>query len=397
MSNGSIAQAIKLVNSAATTDSTFTYYFAASLPQYVGSNVGTGLFEGSTDDSGFHIGNSEYLISSSDFTNITSIAEQPTAYALSYFNNVSNVSFTYSNSESADIVISGLSVNLYGYNSNNEIRQPTGFTFDSIGSNPLRSDVYILQSGMNAEEIQKTIPHELLHSLGLLDVEQSNGTIYSGEENTNKYTIMSYNQNTGTGQRTHELQIYDIAAIQSIYGRNDDYNQYDTIINSFIESLAPFLGQDRSYSIWDGGGIDTIDAHGLSTAALIDLRPGYFSSIGNNTGVNITGGGVPSIGNIGELNISIAYGAYIENAIGTDNNDLLIGNLLSNHLEGGDGNDVLLLKGTIRSTIRVTGLILAYHRVLRPKLQMPRRISKTSLAIRRNSATYWMGEPEMIF
>jgi hypothetical protein len=240
MSNGSIAQAIKLVNSAATTDSTFTYYFAASLPQYVGSNVGTGLFEGSTDDSGFHIGNSEYLISSSDFTNITSIAEQPTAYALSYFNNVSNVSFTYSNSESADIVISGLSVNLYGYNSNNEIRQPTGFTFDSIGSNPLRSDVYILQSGMNAEEIQKTIPHELLHSLGLLDVEQSNGTIYSGEENTNKYTIMSYNQNTGTGQRTHELQIYDIAAIQSIYGRNDDYNQYDTIINSFIELGAIF-------------------------------------------------------------------------------------------------------------------------------------------------------------
>lgn len=54
---------------------------------------------------------------------------------------------------------------------------------------------------------------------------------------------------------------------------------------------------------------------------------------------------MPSIGNIGELNISIAYGAYIENAVGTDNNDLLIGNLLSNHLEGGDGNDVLFAEG----------------------------------------------------
>jgi Ca2+-binding RTX toxin-like protein len=107
--------------------------------------------------------------------------------------------------------------------------------------------------------------------------------------------------------------------------------------------------QNRYFSIWDAGGErDRIVAkadgsnQNLADAAYIDLRPGHFSSIGPKTDVDVQNGALIAPGG---RNVSIAFGAYIEDAEGTDNNDAIIGNNFSNRLEGGGGDDIVFGSG----------------------------------------------------
>jgi len=112
---------------------------------------------------------------------------------------------------------------------------------------------------------------------------------------------------------------------------------------------SPTATESRYFSIWDGDGHDTIDASGPAFAvplvdqAYIDLRPGHFSSTGPSTGVDVVGG---SVVDRGYANVSIAFGAVIEDAVGTDFNDAIIGNVYANKLSGGDGDDVIYGSGS---------------------------------------------------
>ena len=137
-------------------------------------------------------------------------------------------------------------------------------------------------------------------------------------------------------------QLYDIAALQSFYGRNESANSGDSVYNNF--SAAGNIDDLRT--IWDGGnsaagGTDTIDASIANTASYVDLRPGFFSSLGPQSTVNMTGGATPVRTDLGKLNVAIAFATYIENAKGSDQNDLLVGNRLSNRLTGGAGSDII--------------------------------------------------------
>lgn len=94
-----------------------------------------------------------------------------------------------------------------------------------------------------------------------------------------------------------------------------------------------------------GGGVDTIDASGMTTNVYITLENGEFSSIGSNintaptTGDNYNNKGDPD-GNT-DYNVGIAVGAEIENAKGGSGNDYLKGNDLHNELTGNAGDDTL--------------------------------------------------------
>ena len=70
--------------------------------------------------------------------------------------------------------------------------------------------------------------------------------------------------------------------------------------------------------------MDTLDFSGFASDTVMDLRQGGFSSTGIET-----------------YNISIAYGAVIENAIGGAGDDKIRGNEVGNKLSGGAGNDAL--------------------------------------------------------
>ncbi len=117
----------------------------------------------------------------------------------------------------------------------------------------------------------------------------------------------------------------DIAAIQYLYGVNENTRSDDTIY-----SWAP--DQVIYETIWDGYGTDTIDWSNQTTAANINLTNGSWSHLGperwdGQTNTN--------------KNLAIAYNAVIENANGGLGSDILTGNNVDNILNGGYGDDEL--------------------------------------------------------
>ncbi|MFW8594710.1 M10 family metallopeptidase C-terminal domain-containing protein [Cribrihabitans neustonicus] len=184
--------------------------------------------------------------------------------------------------------------------------------------------------------------HEIGHALGLSHTDNTPAI------DSQKFSVMSYNLMAGmdpVGANNEVtpfgLQLLDIAAIQEIYGRNWDTRGVDDPLTTTVNeanttySKATAFASTRPndafiYTIWDGAGEDTIDASAYtnSLGSVIDLRQGEFSSIGYD-----------AVGGSAQDNVAIAYHAIIENAIGTANSDILIGNAWDNDIQGGDGDD----------------------------------------------------------
>ncbi|MEQ3746165.1 MAG: M10 family metallopeptidase C-terminal domain-containing protein [Henriciella sp.] len=201
----------------------------------------------------------------------------------------------------------------------------------------------------------KTDMHEIGHAVGLPhpgDYNGSGATTYENQavyaEDTYMYTVMSYWSHTITGGDTFErvyddtgasafiggyatgLLLHDIAALQRLYGANMETRDGNTVYGfNSTESVDSHWNLDSWQdffvaSIWDGGGIDTIDASGYYEDQVISLVEEDFSSLGGLT-----------------FNLSIARGAVIENAIGGAGDDFLTGNAANNILNGGDGVDTV--------------------------------------------------------
>ena len=172
----------------------------------------------------------------------------------------------------------------------------------------------------------EAIVHEIGHALGLKHPFDDGGngrpTLeqygYGSFDNIN-YTVMSYDEAGRTNpmlQTTYAAtpMLFDMLAIQSIYGANMAYHTGNDTYN-----LASY-----NNAIWDAGGIDTINA-GFSFNATIDLRPGGFSFDSSNPGPMT----------------AIAYGVTIENAVGGAGNDTITGNDADNNIDGGAGIDTM--------------------------------------------------------
>ena len=188
--------------------------------------------------------------------------------------------------------------------------------------------------------------HELGHGLGLKHPGNYSGSgtgpfLPSALDN-NLYSIMSYNEPTNNWWYDTQTSswvkpfastpmIYDIAAIQYMYGANTTYHVTDDIYT--FDTYAPFLT-----TIWDAGGADTISVFNSTRGSLINLNEGSLSSI--QTTRFYSQNGISSTVD-GSYNLGIAYGAIIENATGGSGADILIGNNVNNTLTGNEGNDTL--------------------------------------------------------
>jgi Ca2+-binding RTX toxin-like protein len=135
--------------------------------------------------------------------------------------------------------------------------------------------------------------------------------------------VMSYTAHPGVDVEPSTPMLYDILAIQRLYGANYATRADDTTYVSTPGSL-------QCLTIWDAGGIDTFDCSQQTAAVTIDLREGSFSSIG-----------LKSDGTRANDNIAIAFGVTIENAAGGSGDDWIGGNGAANALSGGAGNDTL--------------------------------------------------------
>ncbi len=224
-----------------------------------------------------------------------------------------------------------------------------------------------------------TLIHETLHALGLKhpgDYDAishgTDGPFLDPSQDHKSNTVMSYNH-VGTASITPLS--YDIRALQYLYGA-----KANAASNSTYEFTAPmhyrldgqtFGNPNRAVnqSVWDTGGIDTIDLSGSTGFNYhVDLRNGGLVT----TQTALTGGTYTDVSTKQSFSAPLygtwlGFGSVMENVVSSSGNDRIIANDAQNMfsgfaaqsfgddvLENTNGIDRLDLTGNQRSALRLT-------------------------------------------
>lgn len=204
-----------------------------------------------------------------------------------------------------------------------------------------------------------TFVHELGHALGLKHPHSVTGqfpTMDVGQD-AMQNSIMSYRSylgdstnggySNGRDSFAYGPMVFDIAAIQQLYGANYHHASDDTWYK-FDPARSKIFA-----TVWDGGGIDTYDLSSYSSAVTIDLRPGYWTTAAESQlaqlnyyelayGYSNTAMMAP--GNVcNALLCNSDERSLIENALGGGSDDTITGNQTANQIFGGQGNDTIWL------------------------------------------------------
>ncbi len=225
------------------------------------------------------------------------------------------------------------------------------------------TDYTVYQNPIKGQYAWATTIHELGHALGLKHGHETGGpgnTALQSQYDQMAYSIMTYKsyENGPTTGYTNEtngyaqtFMMYDIAALQTMYGANFNTNSGNTTYTwspttgeMFINGVgqgAP--GGNRIFmTIWDGNGVDTYDFSNYTTNLTVNLNPGSFS-ITSSTQLANLGSGHFAPGNIfNALQYNGDVRSLIENANGGSGNDRITGNAADNVLNGNNGSDTLL-------------------------------------------------------
>jgi hypothetical protein len=196
---------------------------------------------------------------------------------------------------------------------------------------PLGSDIYMAIHPTNetmsvGTEGALTLIHEIGHALGLKHPhEEAEGvgdvSVLLIDEDSVANTVMSYEESTVENFK-FEFNTLDIAALHYIYGPNPNSRASDDTYE---------LSSTQTNFIWDGAGVDTIDASKLGAGVTLHLSPGYHDFMGESAASVVTAPG----------QITVNFGTTIENVIGSAFNDALFGNAQANVITGNSGSDII--------------------------------------------------------
>ncbi|MFT3956987.1 MAG: M10 family metallopeptidase [Piscinibacter sp.] len=215
------------------------------------------------------------------------------------------------------------------------------------GTGPIAGDVWFNTRSSSATDPWSkgtfeyvTVVHEIGHALGLkhpFDPSGLSSTLLPSSLDSRSFTVMSYSADPGNINSAFSYEpttpmVLDIQALQTLYGKNTSTNAGNT--NYLFKS-----GTDYHQTIWDAGGTDTI-TYQSNSGGEIDLNAGVSGGSRLGNALYVFGGGGQIL--YEQYNVWIAYGSIIENAVGGNGNDTIIGSSYANNLYGGQGNDSIV-------------------------------------------------------
>ncbi len=163
------------------------------------------------------------------------------------------------------------------------------------------------------------IIHEIGHALGL--EHPFEGIILPNALDSTRYTMMSYDDGFTQFEEPSTIMPLDVAALQYLYGANKSHNRGNTVYD-----LADY-DAGSIQTIWDAGGTDTVSLKNI-------WREGPFETDdGNANYVDL------SVGFDTGAKVYISGGLVLENVIGSDKRDWIIGNSADNSIMAGYGRD----------------------------------------------------------
>ncbi|MFB2981937.1 Calx-beta domain-containing protein [Microseira sp. BLCC-F43] len=198
--------------------------------------------------------------------------------------------------------------------------------------------------------------HETFHALGLKHPGNYNGSgtgegpfLSPAQDNTTN-TVMSYNFN---GSKAITPMAYDIQALQYIYGAKSNNAANTTYSFSTVHGYTvggEFKGSTSQIkqSLWDSGGIDTLDFSGLAAATsyYFDMNQGgILTTQAAYNGLTYTDRSTGGTYTTSSFGTTLAYNTVIENLINSGGNDRIIANSAANQFLGYSfgtftGNDI---------------------------------------------------------
>ena len=144
--------------------------------------------------------------------------------------------------------------------------------------------------------------------------------------------------------------MYDIAALQMLYGANYTTNAGDTVYSWSATtgqqsvngvSQGTLAGNKIFMTLWDGGGQRHLRLLQLHHQSVGQPAAGAWTTVSATQLANL-GGGHTAVGNIANaLLYNNNPASLIENAVGGSGNDTIVGNIANNALSGGGGDDSL--------------------------------------------------------